>query len=135
MGSLTFYFDICFGKRFPEAILKARPPFGVEYHGSKGNRFKQDTPDDKWLQIVGEKGWIVFSHDRRFHKEASSIAAIKQHKVGCFYLPGANQNTWSKLYMFVRAHHRIIELASQTERPFVFYLTALNKIEEIRLSK
>jgi hypothetical protein len=54
VGQLTFYLDICFGKRFPESIAKARPPFAIEYHGSKGNTFKQDMPDDKWLHIVGE---------------------------------------------------------------------------------
>lgn len=135
MGELTFYFDICFGKRFPEAIVRARPPFAVEYHGSKGNRFKQDTPDDKWLHIVGEKGWIVFSHDRRFHKESASASAIKHHKIGCFYLPGAESSTWDKLYMFMRAHPRIIELAKATARPYVFHLNALNRIEPVELMK
>jgi hypothetical protein len=123
MGPLTFYFDICFGKRFPEAISKANPPFSVEYHSSKANKFKQDMPDDRWLSIIGQKGWIAFSQDRRFHTEEASITAIKQHKVGCFYLPGANSNTWSKLYMFLRASDRLMAAA----------LTALNKIEKVRL--
>lgn len=135
MGALTFYFDICFGKRFPKSILKAHPPFSVEYHGSKGNKFKQNTPDDKWLSVVGPKGWLVFSHDRKFHNEQPAIEAIKQHKIGCFYLPGANSDTWTKLYMFMRAHHRIMELSESTEKPFVFHLTALNKIEQVRIPK
>jgi hypothetical protein len=134
MGQLTFYFDVCFGKRFPEAISKARPPFSVEYHCSKKNRFRQDMPDDKWLSIIGQKGWVAFSHDRRFHTEEASIMAIKQHKVGCFYLPGAQKDTWTKLYMFVRAYDRLISVARETEKPFVFRLTALNKIEKVSLS-
>jgi hypothetical protein len=133
MGSLTFYFDVCFGKRFPETLLKARPPFLVEYHGNKGNRFKQDISDDKWLSAVGSKGWIAFSHDRKWHYEQPAIEAIRQHKIGCFYLPGANDDTWTKLHMFMRAHHRIMELAANAEKPFIFHLTALNKIEQVRL--
>lgn len=135
MGALTFYFDICFGKRFPEAILRARPPFSVEYHGGKGNKFKQDMPDDKWLGIVGAKGWVVFSHDRKFHNEAPSIVALKQHKIGCFYLPGANQDTWSKLHHFVRACPRIIDLAENVERPFIYHLTHLNKLERVEIGE
>lgn len=92
-------------------------------------------PDDKWLQIVGQKGWIVFSHDRRFHNEFAAASAIRFHKIGCFYLYGANSNTWSKLYMFMRAHERIIDLAKATERPYVFHLNALNRIEKLELTR
>ena len=85
MGALTFYFDICFG--------------------------------------------------RRFHSEAASVAAIQTHKIGCFYLPGANLTTWDKLCLFVRAHDRIVSLAEATTRPFVFHLTPTNKIVQIELPK
>jgi PIN like domain len=135
VGQLTFYFDICFGKRFPESIAKAKPPFAIEYHGGKGNTFRQDMPDDKWLHIVGERGWVVFSHDRRFHKESASASAIRHHKIGCFYLHGAQLTTWEKLYLFMKAHHRICELASSTERPYVYHVTALNRINRIELTR
>ena len=84
MASLTFYFDRCFGKRFPEALLKMQTPFGVEYHDSPTNRFPDDMEDDEWLKIVGAKNWIVFSHDKKWHGEMPAITAIKQHKIGCF---------------------------------------------------
>lgn len=136
MGQLTFYFDICFGKRFPQAIEKARPSlFSVEYHGNKNNKFKQDMPDDKWLSVVGQKDWVVFSHDRRFHKESASIAAIKFHNIGCFYMAGANMDTWSKLSLFMKAHPRIVDLAKATAKPYVFNITALSRIEQIELGR
>lgn len=56
MGQLTFYFDRCFGKRFPQALALAKPPFSVEYHHSKSNNFRQEMDDDAWLDIVGAKG-------------------------------------------------------------------------------
>ena len=133
MGKLTFYFDICFGKRFPETLLRARPPFNVEFHGNKNNKFKQNTPDDKWLSVVGQKEWIVFSHDRKFHTDTVAIKAIRQHKIGCFYICGANRNTWEKLISFVRGYHRIVVLAKSTERPYIFHLTELNRLEKVTL--
>jgi len=120
MGPLTFYFDRCFGTRFPEALWRARPPFGVEYHHNKRNRFPKDTQDDVWLNAVGAQGWIVFSHDRRFHDQSPAVAAIKQHGIGCFYLWGANADTWSKLACFVRGYGRIERLVHETPRPFIF---------------
>ena len=63
-----------------------KSPFTVEYHHSPQNRFPQEMPDDEWLAIAGQRKWIVFSHDRKFHDESPSIEAIKQHRVACFYL-------------------------------------------------
>jgi PIN like domain len=90
VASLTFYFDRCFGKRFPEALAHAGIPQKVEYQHGKSNNFSQSMPDDAWLEICGKNGWIVFSHDQKFHSITTEATAIKQHKVGCFYLPGAN---------------------------------------------
>lgn len=120
MGELTFYFDRCFGKRFPEALWKAKPPFSVEYHHNKKNNFKQNAQDDEWLNIVGDKGWIVFSHDRRFHDQSPCVAAMKQHNIGCFYLWGSNAETWEKLRCFVRSYDRVSELITSTKRPFIY---------------
>ncbi|MBV9518288.1 MAG: hypothetical protein JO068_09215 [Hyphomicrobiales bacterium] len=69
MASLTFYFDRCFGTRLPDAIRRARPPFNVEFHHNPRNRFPHETPDDQWLEMAGKSGWIVFSHDRKFHRK------------------------------------------------------------------
>jgi hypothetical protein len=52
---LTFYFDRNFGKRFPEVIKRARPPFAVEYHHDPKNKFKfaEDEEDDSWISKGG----------------------------------------------------------------------------------
>jgi PIN like domain len=59
----------------------------VEYHDDPKNKFKfkHDTTDDIWLAAVAQEGWIVFSHDRKFHTLLPECSAIKQHNAGCFY--------------------------------------------------
>ena len=52
-----------------------------------------------------------------------------------FYLPDAQSSTWDKLHLFMRAHTRIIDLAKNTARPYVFHLNALNRIEPVELMK
>lgn len=133
---MTFYFDRNFGKRLPEAIRAARPKsFTVEYHHDPKNkfRFKQDTPDDVWLSAVAKEGWIVLSHDRKFHTLLPEKSAVKQYKAGCFYLPGANHETWEKLRHFVRAYDGMTERVRITAKPFIFEFSSAGRFKVISL--
>jgi hypothetical protein len=132
VGSLTFYFDRCFGNRFPEALLKMAPPFTVEFHHSPTNRFAAEMPDDERLAVVGAKNWIVFSHDRKFHADAPAIAAIKHHKIGCIYLWGASLPTWDKYVCLARAYRRIIDRLG-TPKPFIYRVTHNYRVDPVKI--
>jgi PIN like domain len=132
VDSVTFYFDRCFGKRFPEALLKMNTPFKVEYHHSTTNKFDDEMPDDEWLSIVGKKNWIVFSHDRKFHEDAPAIEAIKQHKIGCFYLWGASVPTWDKYVCLARSYRRIVERL-KTPKPFIFRVAHNYRVDAVKI--
>jgi PIN like domain len=134
VGSLTFYFDRNFGRRFPEALHQASPPFAVEYHHSPRSRFAHNATDDKWLDVVGQHGWIVFSHDQKFHQILPEVSAIKQHGIGCFYLWGAEARTWDKLCFFIAAVEKIMWLAEDTKRPFVYRVTKTRRFEAVPLT-
>jgi hypothetical protein len=133
LGPLTFYFDRNFGRRLPETLANAKPPFNVEYHHSPHCRFAQDTPDDVWLAEVGRRNWIVVSHDRKFHLDPTAVSAIKQHSVGCFYLWGAEATTWDKLTFIVRHADKMIDLAASTSKPFIYHLAKTGRVTRIQL--
>ena len=132
---MTFYFDRNFGWRFPEAVRAARPPFAVEYHQDRKNkfRFRPDAPDDEWLAKVAGEGWIVFSHDRKFHMLLPEISAVKQYKAGCFYLPGASSPTWDKTRYFMRAYEGIMDRIKLTAKPFIFELSRAGRFRRISI--
>ena len=134
-AALTFYFDRNFGKRFPEAIRTARPPFSVEYHDDPKNKFKfsQATTDDEWLGKVGAEGRIIFSHDRKFHTLLPEISAIKQYKARCFYLPGASSPTWEKMCLFMRAYDGIAARIDVTARPYIFELSHAGRFTQVSI--
>jgi hypothetical protein len=115
----------------------ARPPFSVEYHDDPRNnykfRFSQDTTDDEWLAKVAAEGWIVFSHDRKFHTILTECSAIKQHKAACFYLPGASSSTWDKMRYFMRAYEGIVTRINATVKPFIFELSAAGRFKPISI--
>ena len=109
----------------PEAIRAAKPyGFTVEYHHDKKNqfRFDQATPDDEWISKVAAAGWIIFSHDRKFHKLLPEAAAVKQYSAGCFYLPGASSPTWDKAHYFMRSYEGIKNRIANTPKPYIFEL-------------
>jgi hypothetical protein len=119
VDSLTFYFDRCFGKCFPNALTGAKPPFRIEYQHSNKNQFKADMRDDDWLEICGTRKWVAFSHDH-FSELALVAEAIKQHRVAAFALWGAQLPTWDKLCHFFRAYPRV-NFIIKTERPPYVY--------------
>lgn len=104
----------------PYALSLIRPPAEIKWH--QNEKFAQNMPDDEWLQKVGDKSWFVLSHDRKFHSEAMERFAITQHGVGCFYIPHQNDTRWIKFCFFVRHFQKMVELAKNTERPFIFDL-------------
>jgi PIN like domain len=114
----------------------ARPPFSVEYHDDPNSRFKfsQNTTDDEWLAKVAAEGWIVFSHDRKFHTLLPECSAIKQYKAGCFYLPGASSPTWDKMCYFTRAYDGIAERISATVKPFIFELSYAGRFKRVSIT-
>ncbi|PSO33566.1 hypothetical protein C7G41_00885 [Bradyrhizobium sp. MOS002] len=87
-----------------------------------------------WLEAVAKEGWIVLSHDRKFHTLLPEKSAVKQHKAGCFYLPGANDETWEKLRYFVRAYDGMSERVSVIAKPFIFEFSSAGRFKVVSLA-
>jgi uncharacterized protein with PIN domain len=61
----TFFVDRSLGRRLGIALREAG--WNVELHD---DHFKDDTPDEKWLEEVGKKGWVVLTKDKAIRKKA-----------------------------------------------------------------
>lgn len=131
MESLTLYFDRCFGKELPKALRQLNCPFNIECHWSM--RFKDDMQDDEWLSIVGPKGWIVCSHDKKWHDESLAVAAIKQHKIGCFYLCGANSKNFFKVGILAYNFPKLRSVLGKEKPPFIYTIDKRNRIRKIAI--
>lgn len=130
MGSLTLYFDRCFGRRFPEEVERMKPPFNVESHFKA--KFRDDLPDDEWLGVAGKNRWVVITHDAKFHKETAALEAIQQFKVGCFYIWGAQMPTWYKIAHLSAIFPKISSIANKERRPYIYRATQLNRLYLVR---
>jgi hypothetical protein len=96
-------------------------------------RFKDDMQDDEWLSIVGPKGWIVCSHDKKWHDESLAVAAIKQHKIGCFYLCGANSKNFFKVGILAYNFPKLRSVLGKEKPPFIYTIDKRNRIRKIAI--
>lgn len=129
MEALTLFFDRCMGKQLPEALRSVRCPFEVRDRGGEG--FRHNMPDDEWLHQVGPKKWLVVSHDAKWQDESPAAAAIKQHKIGCFYLYGANSLAFFKLGGLAHNYNKIVKVVGTEKRPFIYRITSRNSLKKL----
>lgn len=97
--------------------------------------FSEKTSDDEWLGYVGQRGWIAFSHDAKFHLPGYEIEmqAIKQFNVGCFYLWGASAIRRKKALCFLRAYDRIVEAVATTPKPFIYRINEKGLLSKVKI--
>lgn len=146
MDSLTLYFDRNVGTCLPEALRLLGLKYVVHHHSPRSQLglkaaaghtalFDGGEPDDSWLKFVGDRGWIVLTQDRKFHRSGhgNELSAIKQYRAGCFYLWGAEATTWEKMRAFCRAFDNILKTASSTQRPFIFDVARSGRLTPISI--
>ncbi len=116
---MILFFDRSVGIIVPKVLLwkSLRFPIQVHYHQQ---HFALDEQDDVWLKQVGQWGWTVIGHDSKYHQKPSELSAIKQYKIGCFYLWGSQASRWEKLKCFARSYDRITEAEINTAKPFIY---------------
>lgn len=104
-------------------------PFEVRSH--YGERFPATMPDDEWLNIAGANGWVVCSHDAKWHAEAAPRKAIEQHGIGCFYLWGASSIGFFKLKSFAHNYDKMLAAHKAERGPFIYKITPANRLKKI----
>ena len=83
-------------------------------------KFPPDTDDQIWLKYIGEKGLILVTRDERIRWRPAELRALKDHKVGAFFLGGKNRTRCQLIQQLVRNWPHMKELADKTKHPFVF---------------
>lgn len=112
---MTLFFDRNVGRALPKALRLLG--LKVEYHDE---HFLPNTQDDQWLATVGEAGWTVVGHDKKFHEIGAELQAVQHHSLGVFYLWGANATKWDKMRLFARVYDKIVSVIGSERRPFIY---------------
>ena len=78
-----YFTDRDLGNRFPEILSAA----GITVH-KHSNYFAADTPDEDWLKVVGQRGWVAITHDARIRYKPNELAAVKRNSVMLLVMVG-----------------------------------------------
>ena len=81
------------------------------------------TPDHEWLTLVGRKGWIALTKDKKMRRLPLERAAIKQYEIKefCFSSGDLNKDEIAKI---LTAHlERMLKLVAKHQGPFEAALT------------
>ncbi|HWQ69948.1 MAG TPA: hypothetical protein VN494_08345 [Patescibacteria group bacterium] len=113
------FLDRSLGKnRIASALRQA----GVEVHVHDDD-FSPDARDEEWLQEVGQRGWVVFTKDRKIRYRSPELAAIIRANVRTFVLTGGNLQGEEMGRTFVKALPAIRRFVSRNPPPFVATVT------------
>ncbi len=117
---MILFFDRDLGTSLPLALLKLH--FDKQFHEMHYHQqhFPINEADDVWMPMVGQWGWTIIGHDSQHHVRESELSAIKQYRIGCFYLWGWEAKRWEKMQCFAKAYDRIVEAEALTPKPFIF---------------
>lgn len=116
------------GRKLPQFLRNVRPYFGVRYHDEPELGFNQTTQDDEWLGPIGKQGWVVISHDKRFHKDSLAMEAVRQHRAIVVYMDGGSMHLWDKIRLFAQGFQRIRKIAGERRGPLILRLTHSNRL-------
>jgi hypothetical protein len=114
----TFFVDRNLGKTVPRALLAAG--YKVEIHD---DHFEQTAKDVEWLQVVGERGWVLLSKDEHIRTNEIEKEALATYKVTAFMLSRQDLTAEAMVRALSAALPRILNLLGSRRRPFVARVT------------
>jgi hypothetical protein len=126
--SLVFFVDASLGRRIvPEALRTAG--FEVIAHD---DRFEPATPDAKWLEEAGRRGWVVLTKDQRIRYRANELLALRDARVAAFVLVGKNMTGHDMANALVAGLPRMLRILRGRERPFIAIVRPKGSVRLLR---
>lgn len=81
--------------------------------------FKHNTEDEEWLEIVGEKKWIVFTRDKMIGKRKLQYHALLNAGVKAFVLVTEDLKDAQNAEIVIKLIDKIFEMIEENQRPFI----------------
>jgi hypothetical protein len=80
-------------------------------------------PDEFWLAKAGQKGWLVFSENKKILKVPSERETIIREKVGVVFLTNGSEFNRKVLKLLLTKWDSLESLWNTVEKPFVRFLS------------
>ena len=114
-----FFLDRSLGKFKVAAALRSAGAI-VEVHD---DHFPQDAPDEEWLRVAGENGWVVVTKDKNIRFHTREKEALIAYDVRAFVLSAKALSADEMGQAFVRALPKIARVLRDNQSGFVASVT------------
>jgi predicted nuclease of predicted toxin-antitoxin system len=95
------------------------------------DEFRHDVPDEEWLAVAGQKGWLVITHDRRIRTRPGERQAIMENGVGCFIMTYRQDLKKEEIVALISSTLEEMERRfGATPRPFIYTLSKNGEFRE-----
>lgn len=123
------FIDRCaWSRRLGEALRSAGIPF-IAHH----EKFEPACPDEEWLEVAGNAGWIVLTRDKAIRRKANELRAFCEHKVIAFALASGNASAEDTAQLVVALYPRFLRKVQCAKPPAMFSVTLVGTISPVRL--
>lgn len=124
-----FFVDRSLGRRIVPAALREAGHSVVAHD----DQFKQDAPDEEWLAVAGDSGWLVLSADKAIRRTTNEIEAFKRHGVLAVFLTSGNLSGPDLATLFAHNANKIVKTLKSAKPPALFSMTKNGELREIKI--
>ncbi len=97
----------------------------VEIHD---DHFARDAEDQAWLSVVGEKGWVVLTKDKKIQYRPLEQEALRASGVRAFVLVADGLRGADICAIFVKAMPNIEKVLRARRGPFIARMTGSARV-------
>lgn len=81
--------------------------------------FKHNTEDEAWLEVVGEKKWIVFTRDKMIGRRKLQLHALLNAGVKGFVLVTDELTDAENAEIIIKLIDQILQMIDENRKPFI----------------
>jgi PIN like domain len=98
-----------------------------------GDAIPFGAPDEEWLEVCGNSGWLALTRDQRIRYRTLEKRAVRDYRVGMFTFTGgqatAQQTTDRIMALLAKFSH----IASSESRPFIYTFGLIGPVARVKL--
>ena len=111
---LTLFLDRNLGKNIIADRLRSEG-IKVEVHD---DHLPPDAPDEEWIALIGQRGWIAITRDRSVRYRSAELASIEDHFSRVVVIRMKNATGPEIADLLAGATHQIARFVAKTRAPF-----------------
>lgn len=100
---------------------------GVRFERHLGH-FDRGVPDETWLPLVGSKGWVLLTTDKRIRYSLLEKRALEQNSVREFVFTSGNMSGEDMAIVLALALAKMHRLCRKLKPPFVAAITRTGEV-------